>query len=158
MPDIGERSFHPDAVHHDAAVLNAPPVFTNPFTLGIFAETVLSITTIASSTIFQNITFFGIPGAGTFSFTGTGDGTLMQLDSGIPFISPPAASETFTLTILFQFSETEGGPLMNGTIGVNPEEVFGETGDVALVAIPSQDESQTDPNGALVLITMTNLA
>lgn len=157
MLDVEKRSFRKGVAPHDAAVLNAPGQFANPLSMNIPAQVGVSITAVATSDLFQNITITGIPGTGPLSFIGSGEGLMPLAGTGAIFAAPPTLSETYFMSVLFQFSDVEGGQLVNGVIGIEPEEAFGTAGDVALVAIASQDESAKDPNGALALITLTNI-
>lgn len=83
----------------------------------------------------------------------------MQLTdgSGSPFVAPPTQAGEVILTIVFQFAEAEGGALTNGLISVRPIEVTGTSNDTTLFAMASQDKSPHGPNGATLLITLSNL-
>lgn len=81
---------------------------------------------------------------------------MQRTDTGSAFTPVDSLFAEYTFSILFQFSETQGGQLMNGIVDLAPFE-SGTAGDLSLVAISSQDISVVnDPNGALALITFTD--
>lgn len=149
---------HKDVAPHEAAILNTPAHISNPVGLGVPNGVGVTLSAVASSTFFQNITFSGVPGSPPFSLVGTGQGALMQIasDPAFPFASPAPQAEFYTLRILFQYSEIEGGPLLNGVIPFDPAQEGVRNGEVIFSALASQDQSANDPNGVLLMIVLNS--